>query len=157
MTNTRLLHDTFVLKREFSVSRERVWSAISELPLKRKWFAESQNHAVEIFESDFRVGGCETLTYRLGQSMPFSGSLLQNLGTFLDIVPCERVIMSQRLLFEGMLISAAVVSFEVVAMSNGSELVTTFQAAYTQQSDGPAIRRSGWEKLMDLLVGVVAE
>ena len=49
-----VVHSTFVLERNYPQSPERVFSAFSFAAKRRRWFADGDQHEVELFEQDFR-------------------------------------------------------------------------------------------------------
>ena len=64
-----------------------MFSAFADAATKRRWFAESENHEVEEFAMDFRVGGGERFRYRFAEGTPFPGVALSGEGSYQDIVP----------------------------------------------------------------------
>ena len=72
-----ILHDTFILHRSFPHSRKRLFAALSDPALKRRWHANPTTET-ELFESDFRIGGADRQRYVLGAGSPFPGHALEN-------------------------------------------------------------------------------
>ncbi len=70
MTDRSVIHNTFVIERGFPKSPERVFAAFAEPSKKRRWFAEGENHEVEEFEMEFRVGGAERVRSRFKAGSP---------------------------------------------------------------------------------------
>jgi uncharacterized protein YndB with AHSA1/START domain len=151
MSEPSTVHHSFVITRSFAKAPERVFAAFADAAKKRRWFAESEGHEVEAFEMDFRVGGAETLRYRLGQGTPFPGVVLVSAGNFQDIAPDRRIVVTQTMDFADKRISAALVTFEFLRTENGSDLICTHQAAFFEGADGPTIREAGWRSLFDRL------
>ncbi|HEX3365472.1 SRPBCC domain-containing protein, partial [Phenylobacterium sp.] len=106
------LHNTFTIERTYSAAPARVFAAFADPAKKRRWYGEADNHAVEAFEMDFRVGGAERATYRLGPKTPFPGTEMVNDGAYYDIVPNERIIVGAAMMFGGRRITVSLITFE---------------------------------------------
>jgi uncharacterized protein YndB with AHSA1/START domain len=156
MTGPAITHNTFTLERSYPKSPERVFAAFTDPAKKRRWFAEGESHAVERFEMDFRVGGTERTQSRFKEGSPFPGVALINEGSYQDIVPGRRVVLSSRMILGDRCISASLVTFEFVPTEGGTDLLFTHQAAFFEGSDGPERRQAGWQKLLDRLVNEIA-
>ena len=128
-----------------------MFEALSDPAKKRHWFAESDQHEIEAFESDFRVGGVELLRYRFTGDAPIRGMILTSEGRHEDIVPDQRVVTSSRMSAGDYCFSCSLVTMELLPDGDGTRLLCTFQGAFFERSDGPEIRRMGWEKLLDRL------
>jgi len=150
-----VLHDTFVLRRAYPHGCERLFAALSDPALKRRWYA-SPTMETELFESDFRVGGAERQRYVLGPDSPFPGQVLENAGRFEDILEGERIVVATSMSFGGRRISTSLLTFELHEEAGGSVLTLTHQAAFFEGADGPAIRRAGWEAMLDALARSLA-
>ena len=59
MREQSVIHNTFVIERSYPKPPERVFAALADPAKKRRWYAESDTHDIELFETDFRVGGIE--------------------------------------------------------------------------------------------------
>jgi uncharacterized protein YndB with AHSA1/START domain len=156
MTAPAITHNTFTLERSYPKSPERVFAAFTDAAKKRRWFAEGESHAVEVFEMDFRIGGTERTRSRFKEGSPFPGVALINEGSYQDIVPARRVVLSSRMILGERCISASLVTFEFVPTEGGTDLLFTHQAAFFEGSDGPQRREAGWQKLLDRLASEVA-
>ena len=141
-----VVHNTFVLERHYPAAPERVFSALSDPARKRRWFGGGHN--VETFDMDFRVGGAERTSSRMGNHTPFPGAVLATDAVYLDIVPGKRVVMASNMTLAGRTISAALATFELLPNGDGTDLVFTHQAAFFEGADGPEMRKGGWEKLL---------
>ena len=151
MADRSVVHNTFVIERGFPKRPERVFAAFADPGKKRRWFAEGENHEVEEFAMEFRVGGAERITSRFKAGSPFPGVGLTNEGTFLDIVPNTRIVTASRMLLGDRPISASLVTIELVSTDLGTTLICTHQAAFFEGADGPQLREEGWRKLFDKL------
>jgi uncharacterized protein YndB with AHSA1/START domain len=154
-----VVHDTFVIERHFPKPPEKVFAAISEPAKRRRWFAEGTAHDVEEFQSDFRVGGAEVLRYRfkLTAPSPVAGAVLTNEGRFEDIVPNRRIVTASAMSLGDKRISASLMTLELLANENGTDLICTHQGSFFEGSDGPKIREEGWRALLDRLVKELSE
>lgn len=134
----------------------RAFQAFVDPALKRRWFAESDQHAVEEFVSDPRVGGSERLRYRFNEGSPFAGLTIANQDTILDIVPESRLIWVSKMSFGERDISVALITAELSPAGDGTELSLTFQGAFFEGADGPEIREIGWRQLLENLAGLLS-
>lgn len=150
-----ILHDTFTLSRSYPHSRARLFAALSDPALKRRWYASPTNE-LELCESDFRIGGADRQRSVLGPNTPFAGAALENEGRFEDIVDGERIVVSTSMTFGGRRISTSLLTFELRDEGAGSALTFTHQAVFYEGADGPEMRRDGWEKLLDALARSLA-
>jgi len=146
-----VIHNTFVIERSYPKSPEKVFAAFADEAVKRRWYGESENHQVEEYVSDFRVGGVEWFRYRFGEHTPFPGVELSSEGSYQDIVKNQRIVSASAMAFEGRCFSASLLTFEFLAGENGTELICTHQGAFYEGSDGPQIREAGWKALFDKL------
>ncbi|RYD55468.1 MAG: polyketide cyclase [Sphingomonadales bacterium] len=156
MSETIVVHANFTLSRTLPVPPSAVFQAFADPDLKRRWFAEGDQHIVEEFASDLREGATERLRYRFSESSPFAGMQISNADTVLNLVADARIVWASKMTFGNADISAALVTAEMLPVADGTELVLTFQGAFFEGADGPQIREMGWQTLIDRLVEVVA-
>src|SRR5664279_1220295 len=149
MSESTVVHNTFVIERSYPIAPERVFAAFSDPANKRRWYAESDHHDVEQFEMDFRAGGVENSRYRMNASTPFPGTLLSSEGSYQDIVPNRRVVIASTMSLAGKRISSTLVTFEFIATEKGTDVIFTHQGAFFEGADGPKMREEGWQKLLD--------
>ena len=150
-----IIHNTFVVERSYGHPPARVFAAFADPALKRRWYAESRGHELDAFELDFRVGGEETFTCRLGPGTPVAGLRIDNHSRHLDIVQNQRIVMSAVMHFNGTPGSVALLTFEFAAAGDGTDLVCTHQAVFYEGSDGPGMRQHGWSALLDRVEAVL--
>ena len=152
MEEQSVTHSTFVIERSYPATPERVFAALADPASKRRWFAESENHQVEAFDMDFRVGGNEIARYRFTkEGTPFKGTAFTNNASYLDIVPNRRVVIASTMAIGEKRISASLATIELLATENGTDLIFTHQGAFFEGSDGPQIREVGWRQLFEKL------
>ncbi len=156
MAEQTAIHNTFVIERSYPKPPETVYAAFADATKKRRWFAEGENHEVEEFAVDFRVGGTERTRYRFKPGTPFPGVILVNEAIFEDIIPNRRVVTASTMSFAGKRISASLVTVELLPTEKGTDLICTHQAAFFEGADGPQIREMGWRKLFDQLAAELA-
>jgi uncharacterized protein YndB with AHSA1/START domain len=144
MKELSAVHSTFVIERSYPKAVELVFTAFADAGKKRRWFAEGENHAVEEFEIDFRVGGTERLRYRFKEGTPFPGVAIANEGSYQDIVPNQRIVIASTMSMGDRRISVSLVTLEFLPTDEGTDLICTHQGAFFEGSDGPQIREAGW-------------
>ncbi|MBS0363334.1 MAG: SRPBCC domain-containing protein [Proteobacteria bacterium] len=149
MTEPTVLHDTFVIERTYPKARSRVFAYLSDPAKKQRWYGASGDGAS--FEMDFREGGAETSTSKLGDQTPFPGAILANAGTFEDIVQDVRVVLATSQTLAGRRITTSLITFELFDDGDGTRLVFTHQACFYEGSGGPEMRKGGWNLLLDRL------
>ncbi|MBI2685055.1 MAG: SRPBCC family protein [Acidobacteria bacterium] len=157
MAEQSVVHSTFVIERSFPVSPERVFAAFADTAKKRRWFGEGDHHEVEVFEMDFREGGAERASYRFKEGTPFAGVVMASEGTYLDIVPGQRVVSASTMSFGGKRISAALVTVELLQTDKGTDLICTHQGSFFEGADGPERREAGWRKLFERLAAALGQ
>lgn len=151
MTQSAIIHSTFVLERDFPKPPQVVFAAFADPAKKRRWFADGDHHVVEDFTMDFRDGGAERFQYRLNEKTPFPGAVIVHEGSYLDITPNERVVVAATMSFGGKRISATLVTCEILPSGAGAKLICTHQGAFFEGADGPQIREMGWRQILDSL------
>ena len=76
---------------------------------------------------------------------------MTNETTYLDIVSNKRLVFESVMMIEGRKISASLCTVEFLATDKGTDLLFTHQAAFFEGSDGPEMRKEGWETLLTKL------
>jgi len=151
MQEPSVIHSTFVIERSYPKPPERVFSAFADAAKKRRWFAEGENHDVEEFEMDFRVGGAERIRYRFKEGTPFPGVALTNEGRYQDIVLNRRLVTASTMTLGDKRFSASLVTVEFLPADQGTVLICTHQGAFFEGADGPQMREAGWRHLLEQL------
>ena len=145
MEQQSVVHNTFVVERNYPQQPEGVFAALSDPSKKRRWYASE----VESFEMDFRVGGLEDTVSRMGENTPFPGTELTSHISYQDIVTNRRVVMAQTMSLGGRHISSALITIELLKGATGTDLILTHQGAFYEGSGGWEMRKHGWETLID--------
>lgn len=151
MEEAKVIHSTFVVERTFSKAPEKVFAAFADAASARRWYAEGEGHALEEFASDFRVGGMQTLRYKLAAGTPVAGMTINNQARFVEIRPDERIVMATTMDLEGKRILAAQVTVELAPNGNGTDLILTNQGAFLEAGLTPEMLEAGWRGLLNKL------
>jgi uncharacterized protein YndB with AHSA1/START domain len=150
MTERTVVHDTIVTERTYGRPPALVFAAWRDPATKREWFAEGEGWRVEQYELDFRVGGREHGRFRRG-----NGPETRNETGYLDIVPDRRIVMAYTMAVDGKNISASLGTVEFEASGGGTRLIYTEQGAFFAGSDGPSLRKQGWNGLLERLAAAL--
>ncbi len=150
-----VIHNTFVIERNFPWRPARVFSAFAQPALKRRWYAEG-DHEIEDFHMDFRAGGSEQFRYRFKQGHPIAGSEISNESVYQDIVEEKRIVMTSRMALNGKTIVVMLATFEFVPAEKGTDLILTHQGAYIDWPDGVKMIEVGWRGLVERLAKELA-
>jgi uncharacterized protein YndB with AHSA1/START domain len=155
VTDSTILHDTFVIERTYPKARSRVFAYLSDPARKQRWYGASGDGAS--FEMDFREGGAERSSSTMGDQTPFPGAILANTGTYEDIVNEVRIVLATSQTLAGRRTSTSLITFELFDDGDGTRLVFTHQACFYEGSGGPEMRAAGWRHLLDRLAQVLAD
>jgi len=152
-----VVHNTFTVERTYPVGAERVFAAFSDPQKKQRWFAEGgEHHTLEAYDLDFRDGGTEHYSSRFKDGLPVVGGLkLTNESVFQNIVPNRRLVFTSTMWVGGRCISISVGTVELEAAQQETKLTLTFQSAFLENADGPAMREAGWRTLLERLAKVL--
>lgn len=147
-----VVHNTFTLERAYPDSPERVFRAFSDPEKKRRWFVEGgEHHILESYDLDFRDGGTENYSLRFKDGTPVAGLMLTNEISYQNIVPNRRMVFTSTMWVGGGCISVSVATIELEPAKDGTKLTLTFQSAFLEGADGPAMREAGWRTLLERL------
>ena len=155
-TEPTIIHNTFVIERNFPQRPARVFSAFSQPALKRRWYAEG-DHEIQDFHMDFRLGGIERFRYRFQSGHPIAGSEIANEGTYQDVVEEGRIVMTTRMSLNGKPITVMLATFQFVPAEKGTDLILTHQGTYIDWPDGVKMIEIGWRQLIERLATQLAE
>lgn len=145
------VHNTFVLKRSYPQSPQKVFLAFSSEDKKRRWYARDGAHEVLSYKLDFAIGGKEVLAGKMKAGTPIAGAVLTWSHEYLSITEGERVVFTQTLDVGAQRISCALITAEFLDDGGGCNLVFTHQAVYFEGADGPQMREMGWKVLLESL------
>ena len=151
METQPVVHNTFTLEHTYAASPARVFAAFSDPAKKRRWFAEGEHHTLESYDMDFRDGGTEHYSSRFNEGTPVAGKALTNESSFQNIVPNRRIVFTSTMWVGGKCISISVGTVELEPAGQGTKLHLTFQSAFLEGADGPAMREAGWNTLLNKL------
>ena len=152
MTERSVIHDTFVIERNYPTPASRVFAAFTTKEAKDAWGDTGDLDPTEPgaddgrAEFDFRVGGHERFGFG------YQGVSNRYDATYYDIVPEQRIIYSYEMYADNVRSSVSVVTIEFVPVDGGTALVWTEQGAYLDGVDGaeaPRMRRFGVGELLD--------
>lgn len=150
MPEPAVIHSTFVVEHSYPQAPDRVFAAFAQPARKRRWYAEG-DHEIQEYEMEFRVGGSERLHYRFKEGHPIAGSEINNESCYQDIVPENRIVITQKMALNGKPISITLVTFEFVAAETGTNLVLTNQGTFIDWPDGAQMIEHGWRALIEKL------
>jgi len=151
MDQPKVIHSTFVVERSFPKPPETVFAAFADPARARRWYAEGEGHELEEFTSDFRVGGTQTLRYKLGPGTPVAGMTINNQARYQEIQPNRRIVTAQTMDLGDKRIMAAQVTVELLPNRAGTDLILTNQGAFFETGLTPEMLEAGWRGLLNTL------
>jgi uncharacterized protein YndB with AHSA1/START domain len=151
MEQPKVIHSTFVVERSFPKPPETVFAAFADPAKARRWYAEGEGHELDEFTSDFRVGGTQTLRYKLGPGTPVAGMTINNQARYQEIQPNRRIVTATTMDLEGKRILSAQVTVELLPNGNGTDLILTNQGAHFEPGLSPEMLQAGWRGLLETL------
>jgi len=146
MSERSATHGTFVIERVYDASPARVFRAWAEPAAKARWFVGPADWQLLERAIDFKVGGKERLSGRMG-----NGTVSTFNGYYHDIVPDQRVIYSYDMHLNERHISVSLATVELKADGTGTRLIFTEQAAFLDGYDDSGSRERGTGALLDKL------
>jgi uncharacterized protein YndB with AHSA1/START domain len=151
MEQPKVTHSTFVVERSFAQSPETVFAAFADPAKARRWYAEGEGHELQEFNSDFRVGGTQTLRYTLGPGTPVAGMTINNQARYQEIQPNRRIVTAATMDLGDKRIMAAQVTIELLPGDSGTDLILTNQGAFFENGLTPEMIEAGWRGLLEKL------
>ena len=143
-----ITHASFTIEKSYSVAPERVFQGFANPETKKRWYGARAPMTTERFEMDFRASGTDHMVYRFGKGMPLpEGTKLSYETRYHNIVVNERIIWVYTMAANDTVVSSSQCSVELLPKGKGTEMVFTEQGAYLENSDGPDMRKGGWDNL----------
>ncbi len=150
MTDHRTNHTLFTIKRDVKAPPSLVFDAWSKKEMKREWFALEDDFDLKVHELDFRVGGNETT-----DGNQADGTRFLTEAVYQDIVECERIIFTYRIILNEEPISVSLATVEFVAAGRGTQMTYTEQSAFLDGKDTREAREHGMKYLLGRLEDAV--
>lgn len=147
MVTTRTEHDTIRIHRRFDAAVGRVFAAWKDTAALERWCCPGDHGwSGRIKEHDFCVGGRKVMVFGPVGAPPYTED-----SRYLDIVPDERIIVSETIVNDGRRISASLITLEFAEDHGATALTITDQIAALDGADSADARRGGWEEVLDKL------
>jgi len=151
MEEPKVIHSTFIVERSFPKPPEAVFAAFADPAKARRWYAEGDSNEVLEFTSDFRLGGAQTLRYKLGPGTPVAGMTINNLARYQEIQLNRRIVTAVTMDLGDKRILAAQVTVEFLPNGAGTDLILTNQGAFFETGLTPGMLEAGWRSLLEKL------
>ncbi|MET3848314.1 MULTISPECIES: SRPBCC family protein [unclassified Paenibacillus] len=146
MNNERsVIHETFVIERNYQAAPAKVFSAWSDPELKSAWFPKADSF-------EFKVGGRE-----VNAGGPPDGPVFTFDAVYQEIAENERIVYTYTLDQGDSRMSISVVSVQFQASGQGTRLIYTEHGAFLDGLDTASMREHGTKIMLDKLGEVVAE
>jgi uncharacterized protein YndB with AHSA1/START domain len=146
MTNRKVTHATFTIERTYDVPPERVYRAFADAETKYKWFVGPKEWDQGERRMDFRVGGKERVSGGPKGKPPHIFD-----GTYMDIVPNERIIYTYEMHLGTNRISVSLATIELKKAGKGTKMTFTEQGAFLDDFDKPVMREEGTIALLAMM------
>lgn len=142
-TAAPITHGSFSVERVFRHPRDRVFRALTDEAISRRWRAEGEGWKVVEFKLDARVGAGERsrFSYQDGPEIRLESQ-------YQDIVPNERLVFTYRMSLGGEPISVSLATIELFPDGGRTRLVQTEQGAYFGPGEHVRGREEGTRALL---------
>ena len=141
MSPRQAIQSTFTQERTYPASRDRVFAAWADPPVKASWFAPDALR----YELDFCVGGQELL------HASHEGGVLQVASTYHDIVNAERIVYTSSLAFDDRIATVSLTTVEFHDDGTGTRLILCEQGTFLDGLEQPDWREQGTSSWLDAL------
>ena len=150
---TPILHDRFVIERNFSARPAQVFAAFAQLEAKRRWFACHEGIRLVESRMDFRVGGTERWHGWHKDQVEFINDTV-----FHHIVTDECIVLSYTMTINARPLSTSLLALEFVPKADGCKLVLTEHLAVLDGSGSACVssRIEGTAAGLDNLLALMA-
>lgn len=140
-------HGSFTIERHFNARPERVFTALTDMEAKRRWFAGPNGWTETERSLDLRVDGVEVTAgvFPDGKKTHFR-------ARFDEIVPNRRLVYSYRMhIGDDWLISVSLATVELSPQDNGTKMLFTEHATFLNGFEDPNAegRKAGTLGLLD--------
>ena len=139
-------HSSFVIERKYPASPARVFSAWSDIEVKARWFAGSDEWTLVERKMDFRIGGREKLKGRWK-----SGMVSDYDSLYYDIIENERIIYTYDMRLNDKKISVSLSTVEFRPAGSGTLLTYNEQDVFLDEFEDNGSRERGTQELLDRL------
>lgn len=151
MSESEIVHDTFTIENTYPAAPTEAFAAFAQLKKKKRWYADSAAYEVLKYDLDFSIGGQEVLVGKMLPSTPVAGAVLKWSSIYAEVKPDDRIVFSQVVEMNERRISCSLISVEFLPVDTGCQVRLTHQAAFFEGSDGPEMRKMGWQALLKQL------
>lgn len=139
-------HNTIEMTNEFKCPVEKLFAAFTTEETKRLWFAdENKAHDLIEFSSNLNLGGKEVCRIVLNEKTPVPGLKIDMFAECVAREDNATLVLRSHMESGGRLLSLTIETFQFAQTDTGSKVDFTCQGTYFEGSDGPALRKSGWE------------
>jgi uncharacterized protein YndB with AHSA1/START domain len=142
MSTRSVVHSTFSLEREYTVSPKQVFAAWADPAAKARWFAGPGGE----HQLDFRVGGRE-----VNRARTESGARLEFESVYHDIVAGHRIVYASTLSAGDTVSTVSITTIEIGPAEAGARLLLTEQATFLDGLEDPSWREQGTSSWLDAL------
>ena len=144
--------ETLQLKHTYSASPEQVFAAWSDPEALGQWFGPHSHHC-KVEEYDFKPGGrYQIRMVPVGEESDCGGDSTQDsvcAGEFVEILSPSRIVMSFTWIENGGDIGDTLLTIEINAVGDGSELVLTHERLPDEEMR--TAHQGGWEGSLECL------
>ncbi len=141
-----VVHETVVLERTYKASPARVFAAWESVEARLRWSKPGPDTGLVYDAHDFRVGGKDIV--RCG---PVDDLRFQAEVHYLDIVPGQRLIFSERISEHDKPMATSMITVEFHPKGAATRQVVTMQIAALDGSDMVEGYKDGWNPTLDNL------